>query len=163
MDGYNFIWLVFFFHLWVDSAMVGEGVIRNRDVSPYIVTRWHCWSMFGLPVDLKSRIDVCSARQHVLLGNMFSQHLFLLFLLLCLSPFYLSLFNPSVSVLWLCVWLCACMGSVCVCVCEWWLRVKHLTLSKRKMMKTRVKSPTFIKVRPEMTNTPDHSGWCHTC
>lgn len=83
---------------------------------------------------------------------MFSQHLFLL----CLSSFYLSLLNPSVLIL-----------SVTVCLCERWLRVKHLTLSKRKMMKTRVKSPTFIKVRPELINTPTtdrhRSGWCHTC
>lgn len=83
-------------------------------------------------------MDVCSAQQHVLLGKMFPQHLFLL------SSFYLPLFNPSVPVLSVCA---------CVCICEWWLRAKHLTLSKRKMMKTRVKSPTFIKVRPEMTNT----------
>lgn len=39
-------------------------------------------------------MDVCSAQQHVLLTNMFSQHVFLF----CLSSFYLSLLNPSVLI-----------------------------------------------------------------
>lgn len=64
-----------------------------------------------------------------------SSHLFICPLYVCLSVL-------------LCVYVC-----LFVPVCDWWLRVKHLTLSRKPMMKTRVKSTEFIKVRPEMTNT----------
>ncbi len=86
--------------------------MRKQGVGLCIVTRWHCWSMFGLPGDTKQDGCVlctatCAPGQHVL-PAFIPPPLSLIFLSFSFQPL-------SPCPYCVCVRVCVC---VCVCVCE---------------------------------------------